>query len=79
MARKTKPELASDQETEVARYLASAFIAYSHGTGLDYALKKYANMPVGPFWLDVARMVIAGTARAGENAAFVVPPDRKIQ
>jgi hypothetical protein len=77
MARKANSK--SDQEMEVARYLASAFIAYSHGTGMDYARKKYAHMPVGPFWLEVARMVIAGTSGAGENAAFVVPADSKIQ
>lgn len=46
---------------------------------MDYARKKYAHMPVGPFWLEVARMVSAGTALASEGAAFVVPPDRKIQ
>ena len=77
MAKKTgtKP----DPEMKLARYLASAFIAYSHGIGMDYVRKKYAHMPVGPFWIEVARMVSAGTAQANEQAAFVVPPDRKIQ
>ena len=66
-------------ELQVARYLASAFIAQSHGIGMDYARKKYAHMPVGSFWIEVARMVSAGTAQANERAAFTVPPDRRIQ
>jgi hypothetical protein len=46
---------------------------------MDYARKKYAHMPVGPFWIEVARMVSAGTAQANEQAAFTVPPDRRTQ
>jgi hypothetical protein len=68
-----------DPAMKLARYLASAFIAYSQGIGMDYACKKYAHMPVGPFWIEVARMVSAGTAQANERAAFMVPPDRRIQ
>jgi hypothetical protein len=64
---------------KLARYLASAFIAYSHGIGMDYARKKYARMPVGPFWIEVARMVSAGAAQASDWAAFMVPPGRRIQ
>jgi hypothetical protein len=41
---------------QTRRYLASALIAYSRGVGMDYARKKYAHMPVGPFWVEVARM-----------------------
>lgn len=74
-----KAESSSDPEPKLARYLASAFIAYSHGIGMDYARKKYAHMPVGPFWIEVARLVTAGAAQASERAAFVVPPDRPIQ
>ena len=77
MARKTDSK--PDPEMKLARYLASAFIAYSHGIGMDYARKKYAHMPVGPFWIEVARMVRAGTAQANERAAFMVPPSRRIQ
>jgi hypothetical protein len=62
MAKKTDAE--PDPEIKLARYLALAFIAYSHDIGLDYARKKYAHMPVGPFWIEVARMVSAGTAQA---------------
>jgi hypothetical protein len=45
MARKTNHELDSKlaHELEVARYLAVAFIAQSHGIGMDYALAK--SMP----------------------------------
>ncbi len=78
MAKKTDPM--PDTEMKLARYLASAFIAYSHGIGMDYARKKYAHMPVGPFWIEVARMVSAGAAQASEQAAaFMVPPGRRIQ
>jgi hypothetical protein len=54
-----------EHELQVARYLASAFIAQSHGIGMDYARKKYAHMPVGAFWIDIARQVIAHTAKGG--------------
>ena len=82
MAKKTdaKPDPTPEPEMKLARYLASAFIAYSHGIGLDYELKEYAHMPVGPFWIEVARMVSAGTAQANALTAFrMVPPDRRIQ
>jgi hypothetical protein len=77
MARKANHE--PDPELKLARYLASAFIAYSHGIGMDYARKKYADMPVGPFWLEAACMVTAGTALASGREVFIVPPNRKIQ
>jgi len=38
----------------LARYLASAFIAHSHGIAMDYVRKKYNHMPVGPLWIEVA-------------------------
>jgi hypothetical protein len=75
-----KTDSKPDPEMKLARYLASAFVAYSHGIGMDYARKKYARMPVGPFWIEVARLVSAGAGQAGEPAAaFVVPPGRRIQ
>jgi hypothetical protein len=77
MAKKTDSK--PDPEMMLARYLASAFIAYSQGIGMDYARKKYAHMPVGPLWIEVARTVSAATAHAGDRAAFMVPPDRRIQ
>jgi hypothetical protein len=77
MAKKADPK--PDPETKLARYLASAFIAYSQGIGMDYARKKYAHMPVGPLWIEFARMVSAETAKSSDRTAFVVPPDRRIQ
>ena len=75
-----KADAKPDPETKLARYLASAFIAYSQGIGMDYAYKKYGHMPVGPFWIEVAHMVSAGAAQASEPAAaFMVPPGRRIQ
>jgi hypothetical protein len=71
MARKADSELGPERdsnlehELQVARYLASAFIAQSHGIGMDYARKKYAHMPVGAFWVDIARQVIAHAAQGG--------------
>jgi hypothetical protein len=46
---------------------------------MDYARKKYAHMPVGPFWIEIAQMVSAETAQANDRTAFVVPPNRRIQ
>jgi len=40
---------------------------------MDYTRKKYAGMPVGKFWLEIARLVIEGTAMAGEKASPVRP------
>jgi hypothetical protein len=77
MAKKT--ELKPDPETTLARYLASAFIAYSHGIGLDYARKKYAQMAVGPFWVEFARMVSEVAVQPDKQSAFMVPLDRRIQ
>jgi hypothetical protein len=74
MERQPDPE----QELQVARYLSAAYVAYAHGQGMDYTRKKYADMPVGKFWLGVARLVIEGMSTAVEKA-FPVPPDRKIQ
>ena len=69
MARKADRELDSKlaHELEVARYLAVAYIAQSHGIGMDYARKKYAHMPVGSFWVDIARQVIAHVSQRGEE------------
>jgi hypothetical protein len=67
-----------DHELQVARYLSAAYVAYVHGQGMDYTRKKYADSPVGNFWLEIARLVIEGMSMAGEKA-FAVPPDRKTQ
>jgi hypothetical protein len=32
---------------------------------MDYARKKYAHMPVGASWVDLARRVIAHLAKRG--------------
>ena len=46
----TRANHETEPELKLAQYLASAFIAYRHGIGMEYARKKYAHMPVGPFW-----------------------------
>ena len=73
---KSKPEPDSDSDLEhelqVARYLAVAFIAQSQGIGMDYARKKYADMPVGSFWVDIARQVITHMAQRGAQPDFSV-------
>ena len=68
----------TERELQVARYLSAAYVAYCHGAGMDYTRKKYAHLPVGNFWLEVARMVIEGMAMAGEKA-FPARPDPTIQ
>jgi hypothetical protein len=40
---------------------------------MDYTRKKYADAPVGKFWLEIARLVIEGMATAGEKAFLVHP------
>ena len=76
MARKAKHVLCPNRdsklehELQVARYLASAFIAQSHGIEMDYARKKYAHKPVGAFWVDIARQVIAHMAKSGGSPEF---------
>jgi hypothetical protein len=67
-----------ERELQVARYLSAAYDAYVHGQGMDYTRKKYADMPVGNFWLEVARLVIEGMAIAGEKA-FPIRPKGPIQ
>ncbi len=69
MERQPDPE----RELQVARYLSAAYVAYVAGQGMDYTRKKYADMPVGKFWLEVARLVIEGMAMAGEKASPVRP------
>jgi hypothetical protein len=70
MERQSDPE----REVQVAPYLSAAYVAYVHGQGIDYTRKKYADMPVGKFWLEVARLVIEEMATAGEKAFPVRPP-----
>jgi len=59
-----------DQAVHLGRNLAAAFIATCHGIGVDYARKKYADEPVGEYWIALARKV---TADMGKSAAR---PDR---
>jgi len=46
------------QEEVLGRNFAAAFIATQQGIGLDYARKRYADQPVGEFWISLAHMVI---------------------
>ena len=77
MARKANHELDHkrdsklEHELQVTRYLAAAFIAQSHGIGMDYARKKYADVPVGAFWASqnpAAKHIRLVTLRS-QNAA----------
>jgi len=74
MERQPDPE----REVQVARYLSAAYVAYVHGQGMDYTRKKYAHMPVGRFWREVARLVIEGMETEAEKA-FPVQPKGPIQ
>ena len=69
MDRQPDPE----RELQVARYLSAAYVAYVAGQGMDYTRKKYADMPVGKFWLEIARLVIEGMTMAGEKASSALP------
>jgi hypothetical protein len=48
-------------------------VAYAHGSGTDYTRKKYADHPVGKFWLEVAELVIEAMSTAGEDAQASQP------
>jgi hypothetical protein len=40
---------------------------------MDYTREKYADSPVGNFWMEIARLVIEGMAMTGEKASPVRP------
>jgi hypothetical protein len=61
------PHAENDQEVQLGRNLAAAFIATCHGIGLDYARKKYADQPVGEYWIALARKVIADLSKRPEE------------
>ena len=58
---------------DVARYLSAAYVTYAHGSGMDYTRKKYADQPVGKFWLEVAELVIEAMSTTGEDARASQP------
>ena len=59
-----KPRTVDNEEDQLARNLAAAFIATCHGIGLDYARKKYAGEPVGEYWIALARKVTADLSKS---------------
>ena len=67
-----KPRTLDNEENQLARNLAAAFIATCHGIGLDYARKKYAGEPVGEYWVALARKVTADLSKS------LAVPDRTL-
>ena len=67
----SKPHAEEDQEVQLGRNLAAAFIATCHGIGLDYARKKYADEPVGQYWITLGRKVTADMIKRA------IEPDRR--
>ena len=63
----------SDHDLELGRNLAAAFVATSHGIGLDYARKKYAREPVGEYWIALAQMVKADLANRSTQVPTTLP------
>ena len=59
-----------DQDVQLGRNLAAAFIATCHGIGLDYARKKYGGQPVGQYWIALARKV------AKDMSTRAIEPER---
>ena len=59
-----RPRTVDNEEDQLARNLAAAFIATYHGIGLDYARKKYAGEPVGEYWIALAREVTADLSKS---------------
>ena len=63
-----------NQEVQLGRNLAAAFIATCHGIGSDYARKKYASQPVGEYWIALARKVIADLSNRSHQGAHPQRP-----
>jgi hypothetical protein len=59
-----RPRAVPNEEVQLGRNLATAFIATCHGIGLDYARKKYAGEPLGAYWIALARKVIADLSKS---------------
>lgn len=59
----TQPEAISEDDMELARRLAAAFIAHQNGyKSIDYARKTYvdsSSKPIGSAWIEIARLVKA--------------------
>jgi len=61
-------------EERLARNLAMAFLAASHGyRSVDYVRKLYADYPVGEFWFWLARLVMEETAKRPSKAPLTPP------
>ena len=56
-----------DDVLRVSQYFAAAYTASVLGQGMDYTRKKYAHVPVGDFWLEIAKLVIGAFDRANES------------
>jgi hypothetical protein len=65
---------AEDPDVQLGRNLAAAFIATTHGIGLDYARRKYAGEPVGQYWIELARRITSELSMrdAGQERSFTV-------
>ena len=59
-----RPRAVHNEEVQLGRNLAAAFIATCHGIGLDYARKKYAGEPVGAYWIALACKVVADLSKS---------------
>ena len=66
----SRPLAEEDHDVQLGRSLAAAFIATQQGIGLDYARKKYADQPVGQYWIALARQV------ATDMSKRAVAPER---
>lgn len=42
----------------LARYIAASVTAYKEGITLNYALKRDADIPLGPAWYDLAEKAL---------------------
>jgi hypothetical protein len=58
-----RPHGVDDEAVRLGRNLAAAFIATCHGIGLDYAREKYADQPVGEYWIALAHMIVADQSK----------------
>ena len=69
---KVEPPVGDPTRALVRGGPSGTFIAYSHGIGDGLRSHEVRHMPVGPLWIEVARMVRAGTTQSSNRTAFMI-------
>lgn len=79
----TQTEAMSQDDLELARRLAAAFIAHHNGyKSIDYARKTYvdsSSKPIGSEWIELARIVKARMYRMMPEIGDIPPITTRTQ